>query len=53
MKINVDVNAKNKLIKEHVIKDMFGIQVIASVNVINLVILVNIWIIQVVSVEKS
>ena len=36
MKINVDVNAKNSLIKVYVIKDMFGIQVIASVIVINL-----------------
>ena len=52
MKINVDVNAKNELIKVYVIKDMFGIQVIVSVNVINLVILVNIWIIQAVSIKK-
>ena len=52
IKINVDVNAKNHLIKVYAIKDMFGIQVIASVNVINLVILVNIQIIQAVSVEK-
>ena len=42
MKINVDVNARNYLIKVYVIKDMFGIQVIASMNVINLGILVNI-----------
>ena len=41
-KINVDVNAKNRLIKVYVIKDMFGIQVIANVNVINLGVLVNI-----------
>ena len=34
-------------------KEMFGILVIATVNVINLVILVNIQIIQAVSVEKK
>ena len=34
------------------IKDLFGILVIVSVNGINLVILVNIWIIQIVSVKK-
>ena len=32
MKINVGVNAKNWLIKMYVIKDLFGIQVIANVN---------------------
>ena len=53
IKINVGASAKNKLIKEYVTKDMPGIQVIVSVNVINLVILVNIWITQVVSVEKN
>ena len=53
MKINVDVNAKNKLIKVYVIKDMFGIQVIMSVNVINHEILLNIQIIQIVNVEKN
>ena len=42
IKINVDVNAKNQLIKEYVIKDIFLILVIASVNVINHVALVNI-----------
>ena len=31
MKINADVNAKNSLTKEYVIKDLFGIQVIANV----------------------
>ena len=34
-------------------KELFGIQVILNVNVINLVILVNIWIIQNVSVKKK
>ena len=42
MKINADVNVNNYLIKVYVIKDLFGIQVIVSVNVINLVILMNI-----------
>ena len=42
MKINVDVNVKNLLIEEHAITHMFGIQVIVSVNVINLVVLLNI-----------
>ena len=41
-KINANVNAKNGLIKVYVIKDLFGIQVIANVNVINHVILVSI-----------
>ena len=44
---------EDKLIKVYAIKDMFGIRVIASVNVINLVILVNILIIKAVSVEKN
>ena len=33
MKINAGVNAKNWLIKEFVIKDLFGILVIVSVNI--------------------
>ena len=37
-----DVNVKNYLTKEYVIKDLFGILVIVSVNVINHVILENI-----------
>ena len=40
--INVSVNAKNQLIKGFVIKDLFGILVIANVNVINGVMLVNV-----------
>ena len=31
--INADVNVKNELIKEYVIKDLFGILVIVNVNV--------------------
>ena len=53
MKINAGVSAKNELIKECVIKEIFGIQVIASVNTINLAILVNIQIIQIASVKQK
>ena len=53
MKINVCVNVKNCLIKVYSIKYLFGILAIASVNVINLVILGNIQIIQIVKVEKK
>ena len=42
MKINVGVDVKNYLIKEHEIKDIFGILVIVNVNVIKIVILLNI-----------
>ena len=42
IKINVDANVKNSLIKEYVIKGLFGILVIVSVNVIKLLVLVNI-----------
>ena len=52
MKIDADVNVKNQLIKVHVTKNLFGIQVIVSLNAINLAILVNIQIIQIVSVKK-
>ena len=37
--INEDVNAKNLLIKEYVLKDLFGILVIVIMNVINHVML--------------
>ena len=49
--INVDVNVKNWLIKGYVIRGIFGILVIANVNVINHVMVVSILIIK--SVEKS
>ena len=42
IKINADANAKNQLIKELVIKDLFGILVIVNLNVIKGVMLVNI-----------
>ena len=38
-KINANVNVKNWLIKEYAIKNVFGIQVIVNMNVINNVIL--------------
>ena len=41
------------MIKEYAIKDLFGILLIVNVNAINLVVLVNIYIIQIVSVEKK
>ena len=43
IKINADVNAKNYFIKGCVIKDLFGILVIVSVNVIKCVMLENIY----------
>ena len=42
MRINVGVNAKNWLIKVYAIKDLFGILVIVSANVIKPVILMSI-----------
>ena len=42
MKINVSANVNNLLIKVYAIKDLFGILVIANVNVIKVVTLVNI-----------
>ena len=39
IKLNADVNVKNYLLKEYVIKDVFGILVIVSVNVIKHVML--------------
>ena len=42
IKINVDVNAKNWLTEVYVINDLFGILLIANVNVINHVVLVSI-----------
>ena len=53
IKINADVNVKNWLIKEYGTKDLFGIQVIVNVNVINYVMLENIKIIKIVNVEKG
>ena len=41
-KINADVNANNWLTKVYAMKDLFGILVIVSLNVLNYVMLVNI-----------
>ena len=53
MKISAGANAKNSLTEEYVIKDLFGIQIIVNVNMINHVMLKNIQIIKTVSVEKG
>ena len=53
IKINVDKNVKNQLVKEYVIKDLFGILVIVSVTVIKRVMLVYIQIMNIVNVEKN
>ena len=42
MIINAGLNANNELIKAYAIKDLFGIIVIVSINVINAVNLVSI-----------
>ena len=52
MKINVDVNAKNCLTKEYVIKDLIVILAVANVDVINHAMMDNIQIIKTVIVEK-
>ena len=51
IEINADVNVKNYLTKEYVIKNLFEIQVIA--NVINRVMWVNTWIMKIVNAEKT
>ena len=51
--INIDVDAKNWLIKAYAIRDLFEILVTVSVNVINTVILVSIYTIKFVSAKKS
>ena len=53
MKINIGVNAKNYLIKVHVTKDLFGILVIVSANMINSVTLVSTQIMKTVNVGKN
>ena len=52
LKINADMNAKNRLTKVYATKDIFGIQVISNVNAINQVMLENIQIMQIVSAER-
>ena len=51
--INADVNVKNWLTKDYVIRDLFGIQVIVNMNAINYAMLENIKIMKIVSVEKD
>ena len=51
--INADVNALNQLVKEYLIKDLFGILVILNVNVINHLMLKNIQIIKILNVETN
>ena len=53
MMINAGINAKIYLIKVLVIEDMFGILVTVNVNMTNSVMLVSIWIMKIVSVEKG
>ena len=53
IKINADVNVKNYLTKEYVIKDLFRIPVIVTVNVINYIMFESIQIIKTVSVERN
>ena len=53
MKISGDVNAKNCLKKEYMIKDLLEIKVIENLNVINHVMLQNIYFIKTVRVEEG
>ena len=50
--INAGVNGKNQLIKVCLIKNLFGIQVVVSVNVINHVMLQSIQTMKIVNVER-
>ena len=52
MMINPGENAKNWLIQAYAIKDLFGILVTVSVNVINSTTLVSIYTIKIVSAKK-
>ena len=51
--INVDVNVKNLLIKEDIIKNLFGILLFVNLNVINHVTQDSIQTIKIVNVEKN
>ena len=51
--INADEDVKNRLIKEYVIKGLFGILVIVNVSVINYVMLESIQILKIVNAEKD
>ena len=51
--INENLNEKNWLKKVDVMMDLFGILVCVNVNVTNDVILMNIWIMQIVNIDKK
>ena len=53
MKANSNVNVKEYVTKEYVIKELFGILVIVSVNVINHATQENIWTIKIPNVETN
>ena len=53
MMINAGINAKIYLMKVLVIEDIFGILVTVNMNMTNSVMLVSIWIMKIVSVEKG
>ena len=53
MMTNAGINAKIYLIKVLVIEDIFAILVTVNVNMTNSVMLVSIWIMKIVSVEKG
>ena len=53
MMINADGDIKNQLIKEIVMKDLFGILVIVNMNVKNYLILDSIQVMKVLSVEEN
>ena len=53
MMISASVNAKNWLTKVYLMMNLFGILVIVNVNVVNHVILENMYIIKIVSAEKN
>ena len=53
MMISASVNAKNWLTKVYLMMNLFGILVIVNVNMVNHVILENMYIIKIVSAEKN
>ena len=53
MKMNADMNANNLLTKVYVMQDLFGMQVIVVVNVINHMMLKNIYTMKIVNVGKN
>ena len=51
--INAYLNARNRLVKVYVMKDLFGILVVVSVNAINHVMLENMQTMKIVRAEKN